>query len=187
MRPLDEHMAFYACYHRDRRNQATHFVGVPAIAFAILIPMAFLSFGQAAGVKVTLAGLFTLWMLIYYVRLDAVLGLTMAALYLPLLWIAHGVAGQGIGIAAAVCAVFFFGGWALQLWGHRFEGRKPALADNLFQLFVAPIFLAAELFFRAGLKRDLLEKVEARIATGDFKGADRALAHLRPAAVVPAA
>ena len=36
-----------------------------------------------------------------------------------------------------------------------FEGRKPALADNLFQIFVAPIFLAAEVFFALGYKPQL--------------------------------
>ena len=49
-------------------------------------------------------------------------------------------------------AILFVGGWILQLVGHVFEGRKPALADNLFQIFVAPIFLAAEVFFALGYK-----------------------------------
>jgi uncharacterized membrane protein YGL010W len=42
--------------------------------------------------------------------------------------------------------------------GHAFEGRKPALADNLFQIFVAPIFLAAEVFFALGLKKIYMKK-----------------------------
>ena len=46
-----------------------------------------------------------------------------------------------------------------------FEGRKPALADNLFQIFIAPIFLVAELFFALGLKRDVRKKVEARLSS----------------------
>ena len=40
-----------------------------------------------------------------------------------------------------------------------FEGRKPALADNLFQIFVAPIFLAAEVFFALGYKPQLHQRV----------------------------
>jgi uncharacterized membrane protein YGL010W len=44
-----------------------------------------------------------------------------------------------------------------------FEGRKPALTDNLFQIFIAPVFLMAEVFFALGLKRDVLEKVEAHL------------------------
>jgi uncharacterized membrane protein YGL010W len=59
-------------------------------------------------------------------------------------------------------AVLFVGGWILQLVGHVFEGRKPALADNLFQIFVAPIFLAAEVFFALGYKHDLHRRVQER-------------------------
>ena len=34
-RPATELMVQYAAYHRDRRNIATHFVGIPLIVFAI--------------------------------------------------------------------------------------------------------------------------------------------------------
>jgi len=43
-----------------------------------------------------------------------------------------------------------------------FEGRKPALADNLFQIFVAPIFLCAELFFALGYKPRLHAAMQER-------------------------
>jgi uncharacterized membrane protein YGL010W len=56
------------------------------------------------------------------------------------------------------------GGWILQFAGHAIEGRRPAFADNLFQIFIAPIFLVAELFFALGLKGDVRERVEARLA-----------------------
>jgi len=51
-----------------------------------------------------------------------------------------------------------------QLVGHVFEGRRPALSDNLFQIFIAPIFLVAEVFFALGLKRDVRRKIEERLA-----------------------
>ena len=59
-------------------------------------------------------------------------------------------------------AILFMGGWILQLIGHVFEGRKPALADNFFQIFVAPIFLCAELFFALGYKPKLHAAVQER-------------------------
>src|SRR3982751_2786976 len=34
-RPATELMVQYAAYHRDRRNIATHFVGIPLIVFAV--------------------------------------------------------------------------------------------------------------------------------------------------------
>ena len=59
-------------------------------------------------------------------------------------------------------AVLFVGGWILQLVGHVYEGRRPALVDNLFQIFVAPIFLCAEVFFALGYKPQLHTAVEQR-------------------------
>jgi uncharacterized membrane protein YGL010W len=51
------------------------------------------------------------------------------------------------------------GGWVFQLIGHAIEGRRPALMDNFFQVFIAPIFLIAELFFALGLRRELQASV----------------------------
>ncbi len=64
--------------------------------------------------------------------------------------------------------MFFAGGWIFQLVGHVFEGRRPALADNLFQIFIAPIFLVAEAFFALGLKRELLKKIETKLASSTY-------------------
>ena len=39
MRTLEENLTQYAAYHRDRRNIATHFVGVPMIVFSIILAL----------------------------------------------------------------------------------------------------------------------------------------------------
>ena len=64
-----------------------------------------------------------------------------------------------------IFASTFVGGWALQLIGHVFEGKKPALMDNFFQVFIAPIFLMAELFFAFGYKREVAERMEQLAST----------------------
>jgi len=74
---------------------------------------------------------------------------------------AERVADAGAWSGWAWFGIFFVGGWIFQLVGHVFEGRKPALLDNLFQIFVAPIFLAAEVFFALGFRREVLRKIEA--------------------------
>jgi uncharacterized membrane protein YGL010W len=79
-----------------------------------------------------------------------------------MLWGAEPLSQAALGASAAWFLVLFIGGWALQLWGHVYEGRKPALVDNLFQVFVAPIFLAAEVFFALGYKPKLHEEVRRR-------------------------
>lgn len=158
MKPLSEQMAFYAAYHQDWRNRATHFIGVPAIAFAILIPMAWLDF-TFSGVRVSLATAFTFAALLYYVRLDIPLAVVATVIFVPLLATAEWVAVQGVQTGLAVFAVFFVGGWVFQLVGHVWERRRPALADNLMQIFIAPLFLIAEVFFALGLKKALAARV----------------------------
>jgi len=159
LKTLDQQMAVYAAYHRNRWNRLTHFIGVPAIIFAILIPMCWVPLGDG----LTLAHAFLGAVLTYYFLLDVPLALATTAASCALFYAARLAAGTGIASGWIWAGAFFVGGWIFQLVGHAFEGRKPALADNLFQIFIAPIFLVAELFFALGLKRDVQAKVEARL------------------------
>jgi uncharacterized membrane protein YGL010W len=154
-------MSFYAAYHQDARNKATHFVGVPVIVFSLMIPLGWLRM-DAGGFPLSAALAVTALLLLYYLALDLALGLAMAVVLGLMLWGAEPLARAPLGTGLAWFAALFVGGWALQLWGHVFEGRKPALVDNLFQIFVAPIFLAAEVFFALGYKPQLREAVQRR-------------------------
>jgi uncharacterized membrane protein YGL010W len=160
LKTLDQQMAVYAAYHRSPWNRLTHFIGVPAIIFAILVPMIWVPIGDG----VTLAHVFLGAVLAYYFLLDVPLAIATTVATCALYYAAELAAGSGFASGWVWSGAFFVGGWIFQLVGHVFEGRKPALADNLFQIFIAPIFLVAELFFALGLKRDVLEKVEARLA-----------------------
>ena len=157
MKTLEDHMSTYAAYHQDARNKATHFVGVPVIVLSLMIPLAWL---QIEGV--TAAMVITAALLVYYLALDFWLGLAMCVVMGALLWLGQLMAGQGTLAGWVWFAVLFVGGWILQLVGHVFEGRKPALADNLFQIFIAPLFLAAEVFFALGYKPKLHAAVQER-------------------------
>lgn len=55
--------------------------------------------------------------------------------------------------------------WILQFIGHgKYEGRKPALLDNLVQaLFLAPLFVWYEVLFKLGFYKQLKSDVEAAI------------------------
>ena len=39
MKTLNDHLSQYAAYHRDRRNIATHLIGVPMIMFGALLDL----------------------------------------------------------------------------------------------------------------------------------------------------
>jgi len=161
VKKLEDQMAFYAAYHQDARNKATHFVGVPLIMLSLFIPLAWLSI-DLGGLTISAAMVFVAVVLAYYFVLDLPLGLAMLVINALLIWAGDRIAALGTAQGWAWFAVLFIGGWILQLVGHVFEGRKPALADNLFQIFVAPIFLAAEVFFALGYKPALHAAMQAR-------------------------
>ena len=56
----------------------------------------------------------------------------------------------------------FVGSWLAQFLGHgKFEGRAPALLDNLFQaFFLAPLFVWLELLFACGYRPNLKSRVD---------------------------
>jgi uncharacterized membrane protein YGL010W len=151
-------LALYASYHRDPRNRATHFIGIPAIVFSILVPLALLRFDSigASGAMIIAA-----LALLGWITLDAVIGMAMIVVMLPMLLIAEWIAHNAVvGTVWIVFAVFFVGGWVFQLVGHVWEGRRPALLDNLFQAFIGPMFIMAEALVLLGFKPELKSTIE---------------------------
>jgi uncharacterized membrane protein YGL010W len=161
MQTLEQQMGFYAAYHQDPRNKASHFVGVPMIIFGLFIALGWARV-EVGGVTLTAAMLLAAVVLAWYFLLDVPLALAMLAVNAVLLYLADRVSMQPVAIGAVWFVVFFGGGWVIQLLGHVWEGRKPALVDNFFQIFVAPIFLAAEAFFALGYKPALHAAVQKR-------------------------
>jgi uncharacterized membrane protein YGL010W len=145
-------LGLYASYHRDIRNRATHFVGIPAIVFSILVPLALVP----AFDGVSWAAVIALLAVLGWIALDVTIGIAMLVLMVPFLFIAEWIArSYGATTSWIVFAIFFVGGWIFQLVGHVWEGRRPALMDNLFQAFIGPMFIMAEVLMALGLKQDL--------------------------------
>ena len=161
MQTLEQQMSFYAAYHQDARNKATHFVGVPMIIFGLFVALGWARI-EVGGVTLSAAMLLAAVVLAWYFLLDVPLALAMLVINAVLLYLADMVSALPLGTGAFWFLVFFGGGWVIQLIGHAYEGRKPALVDNFFQIFVAPIFLAAEVFFALGYKPGLHAAVQKR-------------------------
>jgi uncharacterized membrane protein YGL010W len=155
-------LADYGVYHRDPRNRRTHYLGVPAIAYAVLIPPAlveFTPFGFPVGLDWIIVAAFVL----FYLSLDLRLGIMLAVLLTLLAWAAETTTRLGVSGSLVLAGVVFVLGWVLQIFGHFLEGNRPALLTNLFQIVVAPIYLAAELCFSMGLRAGLRSEVERRL------------------------
>jgi uncharacterized membrane protein YGL010W len=172
MPKLEDEMSFYAAYHQDARNKATHFVGVPLIMLAILVPLSWLEF-SLFGVPLTGAIVLSAAVLTYYFLLDVPLALVMLVVIAALIVLAELIASRGAAEGWSWFAAIFIGGWALQLLGHAFEGRRPALVDNFAQIFAAPIFLIAEVVFALGFRRALHRAVERRASELRLSGRER--------------
>jgi uncharacterized membrane protein YGL010W len=161
MKTLTDHLAQYAAYHRDPRNIATHFVGIPMIVLAIQVLLARVVW-VAQPLPLGLAELVTALALLFYLRLDVRLGLLMAALLALGLWAAHALAALPQGAWLAWGVGLFVLGWVIQFIGHFWEGRKPAFVDDLVGLLVGPLFVATEAVFALGGRRALHQAIVAR-------------------------
>lgn len=163
MTSVEQNLTQYAAYHRDRRNIATHFVGVPMIVFSIVLALATVAF-PVAGVFVSAAAVISLIACIYYFRLDFGLGVAMAVvLFLMCAGASEIVARVGVGAALLWALGTFVVGWAIQFIGHKFEGVKPAFLDDLKQLIIGPLFVCAEAFFLLGGRKELQRHIEERV------------------------
>jgi uncharacterized membrane protein YGL010W len=158
-RPALDLMAQYAQYHRDKRNIATHFVGIPLIVFAIGILLARFTIGGVTLAWIVWA-LATLW---YLTRGNLVLGIATSVVNAVLIALAHPFAGVPLLPWLAWGIGFFALGWIIQFLGHYYEGRKPAFVDDIVGLLVGPMFVVAEWLFSLGWGRDMLAEIERRV------------------------
>jgi uncharacterized membrane protein YGL010W len=161
MRNTSDLLARYATFHRDERNVATHFVGVPMIVFAlgVLLNRPAIELGA---VSVTPA-----WLLFaaasgwYLSRGSVLLGAMVSFGIGVLTLLAHRVGGGlgnwlgwGLGLLAL--------GWLVQSLGHWYEGRKPSGMADITGFLVAPMFVAAEALFAMGWNKPLRAEIEHR-------------------------
>ena len=161
MKNLVDHLSQYAAYHRDRRNIATHFVGIPLIVLAVAVllsrpglPALGLWWSPASITAIAAAG--------FYLRLDLRFGVLMTALLGLCLWAGALLASQSTGVWLGWGLGLFVLGWVIQFVGHYYEGRKPAFVDDLMGLAVGPLFVLAELGFLFGCRDEVREAVEQR-------------------------
>jgi uncharacterized membrane protein YGL010W len=161
--PLEQNLTQYAAYHRDRRNIATHVVGIPMIVFSGVLAMATLSI-DVGSVAVTLAAVGCIAASIYYVRLDLGFGVAMAVILFAMCAASSEIAARwGAGGALGLAVLLFVAGWALQFLGHKFEGMKPAFFDDAKQLLIGPLFVLAEAAFAIGARAELRRYIESRV------------------------
>ena len=159
MKTLVDQLAKYATYHRDRRNIATHLIGIPMIVGGIAILLSRPGIG-VAGVLLTPALALTAATVLYYFLLDLRFGLVMAGLMALSLWAGYALAAQSTTVWLGTGIGMFVVGWVFQLVGHVYEGKKPAFVDDLAGLIIGPLFVVAEVGFAIGMRAEVEQQIE---------------------------
>ncbi len=162
MRSVTDQLANYAAYHRDRRNIATHLVGVPMIVLSVVILLARPAI-EVAGLSVTPAIVALIAAGIYYLLLDISLGLGLVAAIGIMAWVGQMVAAASTPTWLMAGIGMFVFGWIIQFIGHYYEGRKPAFVDDILGLLIGPLFVLAEAVFMFGGRAGLQAAIEARV------------------------
>jgi uncharacterized membrane protein YGL010W len=101
----------------------------------------------------------------FYILLEPIAG----GLVTPIIFAATAYSNHLTTVAPSqtnqIAAAVFVVSWILQFIGHgKFEGRAPALLDNLVQaLVLAPFFVWMELLFKLGYRPELKGRVEKAV------------------------
>ena len=170
MRTLTDQLARYAAYHRDRRNIATHLIGIPMIvaALAVLLSRPASNLGALA-FDVSPAWLLFGAATVYYLLLDVPLGLMMAVVSAVCIVFGHWLAAAPLSVWLGSGLGLFVVGWIFQFVGHAaYEHRKPAFVDDVIGLLIGPLFVLAEVLFSFGFRPVLRDAIER--AAGPTRG-----------------
>ncbi|KAL5121251.1 hypothetical protein ACEQ8H_000719 [Pleosporales sp. CAS-2024a] len=168
---LEKQLQFYGAYHHNHVNVAIHIICVPPIlltAFLLLtntpavplpswlsVPNLPLNAGTAG------AALYST----LYILMEPVAGALLAPLLIGATAFAnhltstHGATANYWAVAINIVC------WVAQFLGHgKFEGRAPALLDNLVQaIFLAPFFVWFEILFSLGYRPELKRRIDLAV------------------------
>ena len=159
-RPASVLLNQYAEYHRDRRNIATHLIGVPIIGVGLGVLLSKPGF-MLGGLLLTPGWLLVALASLWFVTRGALwLGVATSAVFSLVMVLAHQIpaastlawVGWGVGLFAL--------GWVTQFVGHYYEGRKPAFVDDVTGLLIGPMFVTLELLAPLGLFKPLMAAIE---------------------------
>jgi uncharacterized membrane protein YGL010W len=182
---LEKQFAFYGAYHSNKYNILIHLMFVWPILFTALILLAYTpplapqlpamaALPYHEYMVLNYSFVFTAVYALYYIVLEPKSG-SLAALLVLLCWIGANAVAQHVPWVSGwkVVAIAQVVSWSAQFSGHGFfEGRAPALLDNLAQAFLmAPYFVLLEVLHTVfhfepypGFNKNVQNKVGANIA-----------------------
>ena len=133
-------LAHYGESHQNPTNELLHFIAIPLIMLSLL--------GMMFALHPCVAYLFIAASMVYYLRLSLVFLATMVLWSAILLALVHAMGARVLPLSLAI----FVGAWILQFVGHKLEGQKPSLFEDIQSLWVGPLFVLSKLFVKLGIR-----------------------------------
>lgn len=160
MKSLASQLTQYASYHRDKRNIATHFIGIPMIVvgLAVLLSRPSVTIGDMV---VSPALIVIFLSSVYYLILDMRLGMALTIFLAFSLMFGQAIAASSTSEWLIWGSGLFIIGWVFEFVGHYWEGQKPAFVDDMMGLIIGPLFVATEAAFLLGLRKELQSEIES--------------------------
>ncbi|KAI9837602.1 MAG: hypothetical protein M1838_004791 [Thelocarpon superellum] len=169
---LERQLLFYGSYHHNPVNIAIHVTCVPLILMTALLlgtnTPSFIPLPEAMAVKNLPPNAGTLAAVLYstlYILMEPVAGGLVAPLIIGgTAYANHLTATYGATANTWALGLHIFS-WIAQFIGHGvFEGRAPALLDNLIQaVLLAPFFVWMEMLFFLGYRPELKHRLDGAI------------------------
>jgi len=168
---ISKQFSNYYEYHKNPINQFIHFIFVPSIVFGIILFLTKFPIHSNVPILTELSKTYSsftptvaLYLLFplccYYLILDFGIGMVLFFQFFSFFLISNYISFLPYvkNNFTFVCIVIQVISWGFQFIGHGvFEGRRPALIDNIFQTLIAPMFVMVEYFIMFGLRNDLKE------------------------------
>jgi uncharacterized membrane protein YGL010W len=154
----------YASAHQHPFNVAVHLVGIPTIMLGVFIVFSWANW-SVGGITINGAHVTLLILLAFYLTLDVVFSIVFLVYAVPVTWLATIIGEQPTATSGTVAAATFFGGYAAQFVGHAVEKSIPVVLKHPVQAnLAAPFFVVVDVFGFLGLRDELFQHVQARVA-----------------------
>ncbi|GME22428.1 uncharacterized protein LTHEOB_11616 [Neofusicoccum parvum] len=168
---LEKQLTFYGSYHHNPVNIGVHITCVPLImmtAFLFLANTPAITVPDALSIPNLPLNAGTIFAALYsvlYILMEPVAG----GLLAPLIFAGTATVQHLLATYGATANHYAIGvhvvAWIAQFIGHgKFEGRAPALLDNIVQaLFLAPFFVWLEVLFHFGYRPELKSRIDSAV------------------------
>lgn len=169
MKPFIEQAKHYAAQYGQGVTHYASMLSIPLIIFSLMVLLGFVHLLIPGLFDFNFACIATVILLIYYVRLEWRLTLTLTPILVFLLWIAEFFSYDGpSSFSVWIFVILFLLGAFLLLLGLIVDGQASAWDEKARCLLIAPLCLVADIIFMAGRMQSLQEAIYGK-ADNDLK------------------